>query len=301
MIQPKILSLIEFQDRFSTEKDCQQHLFKLKWSKGFICPKCGHTEYYFVATRHIYQCRQCRYQSSLTSNTVMHRTRTPLRIWFWMIYLLSRDKRGKSSLSISKELHIHYSKAWAMTQKIRSAMAAKDAFYQLAGLVEVDEAYFGGPNPNGKRGRGTGKAKALVEISLTRTGKPKYAKIQIVNSFQQKTVQETLEQYVVQGSTLQTDGYRIYARVHQQGFARKALISKSLTASDLQKWIHIIIGNAKAFIQGTYHGLDEKHLQSYLDEFCYRFNRRFWEPQLFNRLLNACLISKSVTYAELMQ
>lgn len=301
MNQTKILSLIEFQDKFRTEDDCQQHLFKLKWPKGFVCPRCGHTEHYFIATRHLYQCRQCRYQSSLTSNTVMHRTRTPLRIWFWVIYLLSRDKRGKSSLSISKELNINYPKAWAMTQKIRTAMSAKDAFYQLAGLVEVDEAYFGGPKPDGKRGRGSAKIKALVEVSISRDGKPKYAKIQIMNSFHQEKVQETLEQYVAQGSTLQTDGYRIYAKVHQQGYARKAFVSKSMNASDLLKWVHIIIGNAKAYILGTYHGLDEKHFQAYLDEFCYRFNRRFWEPQLFNRLLNACSLAQSVTYAELMK
>jgi predicted RNA-binding Zn-ribbon protein involved in translation (DUF1610 family)/transposase-like protein len=301
MNQPRILSLLEFQDRFNTEESCQQHLFQLKWPQGFVCPKCGHKEYYFVATRRLYQCKQCRYQASLTANTVMHRTRTSLRIWFWMIYLLGQDKRGKSSLSLSKELGIHYSKAWAMAHKIRTAMSERDAAYKLAGLVEVDEAYFGGPKHGGKKGRGTGKAKALIEVSLTRTGKPKYAKIQIVNTFERETIHKTIESYVAQGSTLQTDGYQVYARVYQQGYARKAFVVKNMTASDFQKWLHIIIGNAKTFIQGTYHGLGEKHLQSYLNEFCYRFNRRFWEPQLFNRLLNACLVAKPITYAELMR
>jgi transposase-like protein/predicted RNA-binding Zn-ribbon protein involved in translation (DUF1610 family) len=301
MNQPHVMSLLEFQDRFNTEEACQQHLFRLKWPQGFVCPKCGHKEYYFVATRHLYQCKQCRYQASLTAHTIMHRTRTPLRIWFWMIYLLGRDKRGKSSLSLSKELNIHYSKAWAMVHKIRTAMSERDAAYKLAGLVEVDEAYFGGPKHGGKKGRGTGKAKALIEVSLSRTGKPKYAKIQIVSAFERETIHKTLESYVAQGSTLQTDGYQVYARVYQQGYARKAFVVKNMATSDFQKWLHIIIGNAKTFIQGTYHGLGEKHLQSYLNEFCYRFNRRFWEPQLFNRLLNACLVAKPITYAELMR
>jgi transposase-like protein len=301
MNQPRILSLLEFQDRFNTEESCQQHLFQLKWSQGFVCPKCSHKEYYFVSTRRLYQCKQCRYQASLTANTVMHRTRTPLRIWFWMIYLLGQDKRGKSSLSLSKELNIHYSKAWAMAHKIRTAMSERDAAYKLAGLVEVDESYFGGPKHGGKKGRGTAKAKALIEVSLTRTGKPKYAKIQIVNTFERETIHKTIKSYVAQGSTLQTDGYQVYARVYQQGYARKAFVVKNMTASDFQKWLHIIIGNAKTFIQGTYHGLGEKHLQSYLDEFCYRFNRRFLEPQLFNRLLNSCLVAKPITYAELMR
>lgn len=301
MAKQQPLSLIEFQDKFNSEEACQKHLFKMKWPQGFKCPKCGHDQYYFIETRHLFQCKECRYQASLTANTVMHRTRTPLRIWFWMIYLLSRDKRGKSTLSISKELRIHYPKAWAMTQKIRSAMSTRDAYYKLAGLVEMDESYFGGPTKGQKRGRGSGKSKVLIEVSLKRDGKPKYAKMQVVNRLNQETVQAKLQEYVAQGSTIQTDNFRIYARVYQNDYSHKGLFSKNLQATDLLKWVHVITSNAKSFINGTYHGLDDKHLQAYLDEFCFRFNRRFWEPQLFNRLLNTCLGSKSLTYAELMK
>ncbi len=274
MTQQRNLSLIEFQDKFSTEDACQEHLFKMRWPQGLTCPKCGHQKYYFIIKRHLYQCAQCNYQASLTANTVMHKTRTPLRIWFWMIYLLSRDKRGKSALSISKELKIHYPKAWAMTQKIREAMAQKDTHYKLAGLVEMDETYFGSPKGGDKRGRGTQKPKAFVEISLTREGKPKYAKIQVVNQLNSVSVHEQLQKYITQGSTLQTDGYRIYSRVYLQGYGRKALVSKNLKSSEVLKWVHVIITNAKTYINGTFHGLEEKHLQRYLDEFCFRFNRR---------------------------
>lgn len=187
-----------------------------------------------------------------------------------------------------------------MTQKIRQAMSEKDSHYKLAGLVEMDEAYFGGPK-NGNRGRGTKKTKALIELSLTREGKPKFTKVQIVNELSQEIIHDTLKQYVKEKSTIQTDAYRIYAKVHQNGYARKSLLSKNLKASDLLKWVHVFISNAKSSINGTFHGLEEKHLQRYLDEFCYRFNRRFWEPQLFNRLLNACISTESITYTELMQ
>ncbi len=301
MAQQKNLSLIEFQDKFNTEEACREHLFKIRWPHGFKCPKCGNSQYYFIVKRHLYQCTQCNYQASLTANTIMHKTRTPLKIWFWMIYLLGRDKRGKSALSLSKELQIHYPKAWAMAQKIREAMVQKDANYKLAGLVEMDETYFGGPKKSDKRGRGTSKAKALVEISLTRAGKPKYAKIQVVNQLNQEIIQEKLKEFIELGSTIQTDGFRIYSKVYLQGYGRKALISKNLKPSDMMKWVHVIISNAKAYINGTFHGLEEKHLQKYLDEFCYRFNRRFWEGQLFDRLLNACLMTNSVSYAELMK
>ncbi len=295
MTQRKSMSLIEFQEKFNTEEACQEHLFRMRWPQGYTCLKCGHTKYYFIVKRHLYQCTQCNYQASLTANTVMHKTRTKLKVWFWMIYLLGRDKRGKSTLALSKELKINYPKAWAMTQKIRVAMAQQDAHYQLAGLVEVDECYFGGTKSGGKRGRGTEKPKALLEISLTRDGKPKYAKIQIIDQLNQKTVQEQLNQFVKTGSVIQTDGYRIYSKVYQNGYARKAMFSKNLKPSELLKWIHILIGNVKTFTNGTFHGLEDKHRQRYLDEFCYRFNRRFWEPQLFDRLLNACVSTNSLT------
>jgi transposase-like protein len=301
MAKQNSLSLIEFQDKFSSEEACQEHLFAMKWPNGFKCPKCGHEQCYFIETRKLYQCKQCHYQSSLTANTVMHRTRTPLRIWFWMIYLLSRDKRGKSTLSLSKELNINYPKAWTMTQKIRAAMSSRDAHYKLAGLVEMDESYFGGPTNGRKRGRGTDKSKVLIAVSLNQDGKPQYAKMQVVDELSQEIILKEIKKQIEQGSTIQTDNFQSYARVFHCGYAHKRLVSDTFQGSDLFQWVHVLASNAKGFIQGTYHGLDKKHLQAYLDEFCFRFNRRFWEPQLFNRLLSACLVSKALSYADLIE
>lgn len=98
--------------------------------------------------------------------------------------------------------------------------------------------------------------------------------MQVVNRLNQETVQAKLQEYVAQGSTIQTDNFRIYARVYQNDYSHKGLFSKNLQATDLLKWVHVITSNAKS-INGTYHGLDDKHLQAYLDEFCFRFNRRF--------------------------
>jgi len=151
-------NLLEFQKKYQSEQDCEKRLFEIRWPQGFVCPSCGHHEYYFVSKRKLYQCRNCRHQASLTAGTVMHSTRTPLLIWFWAIYMLSTDKRGLSALSFSKKLGISYWRAWTMLQKIRSAMRDRDSKYKLAGIVEMDDAFFGGPKEGGdKRSRGSFK------------------------------------------------------------------------------------------------------------------------------------------------
>jgi len=162
-MQQKTLSLLQFQKKFGTEKACQKQLFRLRWPEGFKCPRCGHGKTYFHSTRHLYQCKSCGYQASLTAGTVFHKTRTPLTKWFWLIWLMGRQKSGISMLSMQRMLEIKtYKTVWTMGHKIRKALADRDAHYKLAGLIEMDDTYFGAPKP-GKRGRGAaGKAKVVV-------------------------------------------------------------------------------------------------------------------------------------------
>ena len=139
-MQQKTLSLLQFQKKFGTEKACQKQLFRLRWPEGFKCPRCGHAEAYFHRTRHLYQCKSCGYQASLTAGTVFHKTRTPLTKWFWLIWLMGRQKSGVSMLSMQRMLEIKsYKTIWIMGHKIRQAMADRDAYYKLAGLIEMDD------------------------------------------------------------------------------------------------------------------------------------------------------------------
>ena len=150
-MQQKALSLMQFQKKFGTEKACQKHLFRLRWPEGFRCPRCQHREAYFHRTRQLYHCKACGYQASLTAGTIFHKTRTPLTKWFWMIWLMGRQKSGISMLALQRMLEINsYKTVWTMGHKIRQALAARDADYKLAGLIEMDETYFGAPKP-GKR------------------------------------------------------------------------------------------------------------------------------------------------------
>lgn len=296
------ISLRDFQRRFASEEACAEHLFKLRWPDGFSCPRCHHGQAYRIQRRRwLYQCAGCRYQVSLTAGTVLHKTRLPFQVWFWAIFLVAHDKRGVSARMLSRELEIGYPAAWLMLHKIRKAMGERDAGYALAGIVEVDDAYFGAPTQGGKRGRGTEKTSVLVGVSLSELKKgPLYAKMRLVPDLKAETLKGAFTEMLGPDSTLSTDGHKSYPVAANAAMypivARKFDPIKD--ASHL-KWLHTIVSNAKAFIAGTYHGLDKKHLQAYLDEYCYRFSRRGFSGQGFNRLLHAALVTTTVTYADL--
>ncbi|MBZ0193300.1 MAG: IS1595-like element ISCku1 family transposase [Candidatus Kuenenia stuttgartiensis] len=301
----KEISFFDFQKQYKTQEDCEKKLFEIRWPQGFVCPVCGHQKYYLISGRKLYQCVSCKHQTSLTAGTVMHRSRTPLLFWFWTIYLVSTDKRGISALGLSKKLGLSYWKAWTMLHKIRRAMGDRDSTYQLAGIVEIDDAFFGtsqkAKSKRSKRGRGTSKTVVLVEVSLYDNAVG-FAKMTVVGS---KVDSETIDQVIkadIKGvQTVKTDGLPAYAVVSKSGHTHQQEIVKGKNAHEVLKWTHMLISNAKSFLLGTFHRMGKKHLQSYLDEFCYRFNRRKWESQLFDRLITACTISRAICFAELTQ
>ena len=295
------ISLIEFQRRFQSEEDCRKRLFELRWPQGFICPCCGGQDYYNLPKRRLFQCKGCGYQASLTAGTVMHGTRTPLLKWFWAIYLVSTDKRGLSALALSKKLEISYWNAWTMLQKIRRAMRDRDTNYQLAGIVEVDDSFFGAPKEGGdKRGRGSSKTTVIVEASTNGEGIG-YAKMTVVDNVDSATIEALVKADIMENQAVKTDGFPAYNIVGKIGYKHQREVVKGKKAHEVMKWTHILISNAKAFILGTFHGIGRKHLQTYLDEFCYRFNRRWWERQLFDRLVTACVTSQGIIFSELTQ
>lgn len=299
------MDIMEFMDNYGTEEQCRQHLFDNRWPDGFICPKCGHKEYFDVSSRNLYQCKACKYQASVTAGTIMDKTKTPLRKWFLAFYFMSEDKRGISALSLKSKIKVAYQTAWSMCQKIRRAMGDRDENYKLSGKIELDEAFFGSPTDGGKRGRGTDKTAVFVSVSLTDDGKPGYTKMKVVEddegeSVNGETVKKFVERAITKGSEIHTDGLNIYVTLTEHGYQ---LVQKKYDPDaepDHLHWTHIIVSNAKAFIGGTFHGLDAIHLQQYLNEFCYRFNRRWLISGVFTRLIKACACSDKVTYNELI-
>lgn len=286
MAKSTAITFEEFRAQYETNEACREELFRLRFPDGFVCPKCGCREYYPIRTRNTCQCRNCRRQTSVTAGTVMHRTHLPLTAWFWAMYLCATDKRGISASQLSRLLGVCYESAWYLLDRIRTAMGQRDANYVLSGLVEMDDCYLGGPCSGGKRGRGTDKAKVVVAVSKTDQGKPLFAHMQVVEDLKTETLQEFVNQHLTEGSVVECDGCSSY-----RGLTGVNCLGKTFDAAsgDL-KWLHKSISNLKALLLGTYHGRCSK-LQSYLNEFCFRLNRRRTINQLFPRLVRAVATS----------
>ena len=274
MAKQSSLSLATLQKKFSTEKKCREHLFKLRFPDGFVCPRCGHKEYFLITTRNLYECKSCGYQASITAGTIFHKTRTSLVKWFWAVYFVSKDKGGVSALALKKHLNISYQTAWLMLHKIRKAMEARDENYYLWLIFEKDDVI---KNKEGNQ--------MVIQVALRSADrKPRFIKMRRIRSEDRVVVIESIKKELKEKEEkLCKVGYDI--SMEEEKF--------------IEKWIGLIIKNLKAYLNGTYHNGCRKHLQKYIDEYTYRFNRRLWERELFNRLLFACLNAKTITYTEL--
>ena len=298
------INFFEFQNMFATDQKCWNYLVKRRWPSGYQCPRCAHDRYYFHPRRGLFECKACRYQSSVTANTIFHKTRTSLKKWFWAIYLMVHQKNGISTLQLQKFLGINtYKTMWVMVHKIRQAMAAQDAAYQLCGLIELDESYFGGKGYTGKRGRGSGnKSPVLVAVEVPDNKHPGHAWLGQVPHLESAQIRRVIKKKIKEYSILKTDAYKGFRFIPEEKYYHypKGMIDKEKIANHLP-WVHILVGNVKNAIRATFHGVSAKHLQRYLGEYSYRFNRRYFEPQLFDRLLNACVITQTITFSELKQ
>lgn len=290
------ISLVQWQKRFGTEHACAKALEKVRWPDGFQCPVCGSQKYSMIETRKLYQCSKCRHQVSLTADTLFHATKVPLVKWFWAIYLMASDKGGISALRLSKHIGISWISSRNILKKIRTAMAHRDSIYPLGNLIEFDDTYVGGKRA-GKRGRGAeGKRPVLVAVETREKGAG-FVAMQAVDTVSGATVQPFLSRHLRPGLKVRTDALPALNAVAKEHVHEKK-VTPPEKASEWLPLVHIMIGNMKMFLNGTFHGVSSQYLQEYLDEFCYRFNRRFWEPELPLRLLNACLAHVPVKIAE---
>jgi Transposase zinc-ribbon domain len=149
-------SLLDFQREFGTEESCLKAIFRARWPKGFVCPKCGHDSGTRLSKRRAIQCACCHAQTSITAGTIFHKSKVPLVYWFWLIFLMTQDKGGISTMRASKLLGMHYTTVWNMMHKLREAMADRLNGPLLSGYVEIDEAYFGGKDRRKKPARRAG-------------------------------------------------------------------------------------------------------------------------------------------------
>ncbi len=204
------LSLLQFKKKFPNERACQKALKKMRWPKGFVCPKCEHTRAYDRPKRQLLECTGCGYQASITAGTIFHNTRTPLLKWFWAIYMASQDKGGVSAMRLSKQLELGYKTAWAMLHKIRKAMGQRDNQYTLSGSIEMDDGFFGGTG-KGKRGRGATNKTTVMVMVESKDDKAGYIAMQTMPTVNHERVAKLSQRHIEPGQKIRTDGLRAFS------------------------------------------------------------------------------------------
>jgi hypothetical protein len=299
---PKTLQ--EFQARFPKEEACWEALRRARWPKGFVCPRCGHTTSSWISTRRLEQCCRCRYQCSVTAGTVFHRTRIPLLTWFWAIFFLARHKKGISALQLQRDTGLgSYQTAWTLLHKLRSALRHRPED-RLVGLVEVDETYVGG-HKRGRRGGREVLNKSIVVVAVEHgrhsAGRARLSVLERVR-FEEDLGPFARDVIDPRHATVRTDGFAAYFGFKSMGVRHDRKVQGSDRAHSMKilPWSHTIFGNLKTWLRGTFHGVSRKHLQRYLDEFAYRFDRRWREGELFGFVLNRAAQADPLPYDSLV-
>ena len=286
-MQMESISLLEWQSRFSTEEACAEALKKVRWPEGFVCPECASKDFSYITTRKVFQCTHCHHQTSVTSGTIFHSTNLSLVKWFWAIYLCASDKGGISSLRLSKHIDVTWRTAHRMLRKIREVMVHRDSIYRLSGLIETDDAYIGGKKA-GKRGRGAAGKKPILIAVEKLDAHAGFMAAETVETISKETVRGFCGRHLKPGQEVRTDAFAALNAIGEDHVHDKK-VTPPEKAGEWLPLVHIVIGNLKQFLNGTFHGVSHSYLHEYVAEFCYRFNRRFWESELPMRLLNACL------------
>ena len=296
------MNLIEFEEKFGTEKSCRDYLFNLKYRKGYKCEHCGCTEYWIVKEI-IVVCQSCRRKHNITAGTIFQDTHKPLSMWFRAIWWLTTQKNGTSALGLQRVLGIgSYKTAWTWLHKLRVAMV-RPGRDKLKGTVEVDEAFIGGKQSGNKRGRGTDN-KVLVAIAVEIDGK-KIGRVRfgVIPDASAESLEGFIKKTIDKESVIVTDGWRGYSRINELGYGHK-ISEKKINDNDEQMLpnVHLVISLLKRWIMGTLQGsVSEQHIEYYLDEYTFRFNRRtsVSRGKLFYRLVEQAAEINPVIYNEI--
>ena len=299
----------EFQAWFRTDADCLDYLEWLRWPGGFICPRCGHAGGLAAGRWPAQSAPGCGARTSVTAGTIFDRTRTPLTVWFTACWLFATQKDGISALSLQRSLEIgSYQTAWAMLGRLRSVLV-RPGRDRLAGTVEVDETYIGGEEPGLRGGRARGK-KVLTGIAVE-VSEPKgigRCRMALLADGSAASLHPFVTGHVEPGATVITDAWMGYHGLAGLGYAHQRRSQRAARArgedpGELLPAVHRVASLAKRWLLSTHQGsVEEAHLQSYLDEFVFRFNRRRSRSRglVFYRLLELAAGHDPVRYRDIV-
>ena len=296
----KGLSEPEFARLYGTEQQCRALVVASRWPEGFECPACGGRAHSIVSTRDLFQCSECRRQTSPIAGTIFAATKLALLTWFRAMYHLTQSKQGISSIELGRRLGVTQTTAWKIKHKLKQVMMERDAGQQLTGRVEMDDAYLGGERTGGKRGRGAvGKTPFVAAVQTTPEGKPVRIKLGRVSGFSSQALSTFAKRCIGPDSQVITDGLHCFASVTDAGCTHQAIKTGGGVAAVSKpafKWVNTALGNMKASIVGTYRAISSKHVPRYLAEFEYRFNRRYDLAAMMPRLCWASVRTTPMPY-----
>ena len=296
-------NLTEFEARFPGDEACREYLFRLRWPEGFRCPRCGGGKAWPVR-RVLFECAHCGAQVSVTAGTIFQDTRLPLTLWFRAMWWVTAQKNGASALGLQRILGLgSYKTAWAWLHKLRRAMV-RPGRERLQGWVEVDETYVGGLE-EGVSGRQT-ETKALVAVACEQDG-PGMGRVRLrrIADASAASLHKFLEESIEPGSVVHTDGWEGYTGLEAKGYRHKVTIlqGRQATPSQLMPRVHRVASLLKRWLLGTHQGaVSREHLDYYLDEFTFRFNRRksASRGKLFYRLVEQAVAVDPAPYKSMI-
>jgi transposase-like protein len=298
-------SYADLMSWFGTDADCLDYLDWLRWPDGFVCPSCAAAGGWRTGDGR-WMCASCSKRTSTTAGTTFDRSRTPLTVWFAAAWQLATRKDGVSALGLQRSLGMaSYQTTWAMLHRLRSAMV-RPGRERLTGQVEVDEAVFGGVRVGTPGGRG-GDGRVLVAVAVEHKASPGKGfgrcRFEIIEDAKAPTLKRFLTNNVEPGSTVLTDGLSSYGPATAGIYTHERYVAPGPLAHELLPGVHRVISLVKRWLLGTHQGaIEADHLQAYLDEFAFRFNRRSSRSpgMLFYRLLEQAVAHEPLRYRDIV-
>ena len=277
-------------ERFGSEASCREYLTRVRWPDGFRCPRCQGERAWGTGRVGLFECGQCGHQTSVTAGTIFQDTHKPLRVWFHAIWLVTTQKQGASAMTVQQVLGLgSYRTAWAWLHKLRHAMVRPDRD-QLEGVIEVDEAWVGGVEPGVFGRQSTTKAQVVIAVEERGRGLGR-VRMKRITDGSAGSLESFIKSVVVPGSVVHSDGYSGYSNLGAAGYDHRPVVLHGRgkeAATELLPRVHLVVSLLKRWLLGTHQGAASlEHLDYYLDEFTFRFNRRRSRHRglLFQRLL----------------
>lgn len=288
---------------FPDDSACSAYLEQLRWPGLFVCPRCGTQKEPWRQSRARFVCRRCRHESRVTTGTILEKTRTPLSVWFEAAWLVTTAKNGLSAKTLERTLGVSYRTAWMMLHRFRVAMVRSER-EPLSGLVEVDETLVGGIEKGGQRGRGTSKEVVVIAVEIKEPRGLGRVRMRSVPDASGGHLVPFICQVVAPGSEVHTDGWAGYDTLINYDYRRRVtnLAKTEDPAHAVMPGVHRVASLLKRWILGTHQGsVAVEHLQAYLEEYTFRFNRRTSRSRglVFHRLLEQIVVTGPITDAQM--